>query len=125
MTALAVSAASSGSNAGRTFQDEIRLLVLTAMPGAIDIWRTARELVRRRGNETTRYAAQKAAEARDENPQGILARGRAYGQGAADRGRATWDDAALTRKPVSAGRLWVGGFCFTSSETLRWREGRP
>jgi hypothetical protein len=34
---------------------------------AIDIWRTARELVRWRGTDGPQYVAQKAAEARDEN----------------------------------------------------------
>jgi hypothetical protein len=33
------------------------------MPTAIDIWRTARELVRWRGTDAPQYVAQKAAEA--------------------------------------------------------------
>lgn len=37
------------------------------MPDAIDIWRTARELVRCRGTDAPQYVAQKAAEAGDEN----------------------------------------------------------
>jgi hypothetical protein len=37
------------------------------MPDAIDIWRTARELVRLRGTDAPQYVAQKAAEVCDEN----------------------------------------------------------
>jgi hypothetical protein len=37
------------------------------MPEAIDIWRTAQELVRLRGTDAPQYVAQKAAEASDEN----------------------------------------------------------
>jgi hypothetical protein len=37
------------------------------MPDAIDIWRTARELVCWRGTDAPQYVAQKAAEARDEH----------------------------------------------------------
>jgi hypothetical protein len=36
------------------------------MPDAIDLWRTARELVRWRGTDASQYVAQKAAEAHDE-----------------------------------------------------------
>ena len=37
------------------------------MPDAIDVWRTARELVRWRGTDAPLYVAEKAAEARDED----------------------------------------------------------
>jgi hypothetical protein len=37
------------------------------MPTAVDIWRTARELVRWRGPDAPQYVAQKAAEAHDEH----------------------------------------------------------
>jgi hypothetical protein len=36
------------------------------MPDAVDIWRTARELVRWRGTDAPQYVAEKAAEARDD-----------------------------------------------------------
>ena len=41
------------------------------MPTAIDIWRTARELVRWRGTDAPQYVAQKAAEASDEKAWGF------------------------------------------------------
>jgi hypothetical protein len=43
------------------------MLVFSAMPTAIDIWRTAQELVRWRGTDAPQYVGEKAAEACDEN----------------------------------------------------------